>query len=137
MAAAAAAVILASGVERDLQYIVEDQATAIGFLFWQNNFAQEAVFRETIVDLISKNNEERHATHEEFDKKLNEVKSAVLAVNDAQTQADASRNSQEDFFWQGFEKAQKLLTDLADMDLKMSSLNTDLVESTTRSRAEL
>ena len=109
MAAAAAAAILASGTERDLQLIVEGQAKAIGFLFRQNNFEQQAAIRETDLELIKKNDEERRATHEEFDKKINEVKTAVITVNEAQTQADASRKSQEDLIRQEFEKGHKYL----------------------------
>ena len=92
---AALAEILAGGTEADLRNIDQAPARGIGFLLRANNEQQQALVRATILELISQNNEERRATHEEFNRKVDEVKTVINQVNDARAQSEADRTAHE------------------------------------------
>ena len=128
--------LLAGSTEADLRNIDQAPARGIGFLLRANNEQQQALVRATILELIVQNSEERRATHEEFNRKVDEVKTGVNQVNDARSQSEADRTAHERFVQVEFERAKQLQADLADMDLNMVSLNSDVVANTARTQQE-
>ena len=89
------AAIIASGAKSDFRFIEPEPARAIGYLLRAINEQQQGVIRATTIDLITQNNEERRATHDEFVRKVDEVKAAVITVNDARAKSDANRSEQD------------------------------------------
>ena len=102
-----------------------------------NNEQQQALIRATILELIAQNNDERRATHEEFDRKVDEVKTVITDVNDARIQSERDRAEHESVVQAEFEKAQQVRAELDDMDLKMIALNSDVMASIARTQHEL
>ena len=136
-ASAALADILSGGSEADLKVIEHGPAKGIGFLMRANNEQQQALIRVTILELISKNDEGRKATHAEFDRKVDEVKQVITNVNDARMQSERDRLAHEGALQAELAKAEQLRTELADLDLKMIALNSDVMAGTARTQHEL
>ena len=136
-ASAALADILSGGSEADLKMIEHGPAKGIGFLMRANNEQQQALIRVTILELISKNDEGRKATHAEFDRKVDEVKQVITNVNDARMQSERDRLAHEGALQAEVAKAEQLRTELADLDLKMIALNSDVMAGTACTQHEL
>ena len=110
----------------------------------QNTLEQQQTIRTTILEIVQQNNESRNATHVEFDRKhtevtqgIVEIKNAMQVLDAAQKLSEATMKGQTDFINAEFLKAQKLSIDLADMDIKMAALNTDVVDKATATQGEL
>ena len=100
--------ILAGGTEADLRNIDQAPARGIGLSLRANNKQQQALVRATILELIAQNNEERRATHEEFNRKVDEAKTVINQVNDARAQSETDRAEHEKIVQAEFAKAKQL-----------------------------
>ena len=95
-----------------------------------NNEQQQALIRATILELIAQKNEKRRATYEEFDRKVDDVKTVITNVNDARIQSERDWAEHESVVQAECEKAQHLRAELDDMDLKTMALNSDVMANT-------
>ena len=136
-ATAALTQVLSGGTESDLQVLGDVPARGIGFLMRVNNEQQQALIKTTILELIAQNNEDRRQTHEEFDKKVEELKRVMNEVHDARMTSERERASHDATIQAELAKADQFRTDLADVELKMAALNSDILSSTARTQHEL
>ena len=136
-ATAALTQVLSGGTESDLQVLGDVPARGIGFLMRVNNEQQQALIKTTILELIAQNNEDPRQTHEEFDKKVEELKRVMNEVHDARMTSERERASHDATIQAELAKADQFRTDLADVELKMAALNSDILSSTARTQHEL
>ena len=127
-----------------LQALSNEQGAAITYMINQNNEEQQKIIKDTILAIVRENNQARDATHKEFDLKhqeviqgLEQVKVAMQTLDAAQKLGEATMKGQTDFINAEFLKAQKLASDLSDMDFKMAELNTDVIDKATKTQGEL
>ena len=131
-----------------LQNLTEPQGAAVTYMIQQgiqqNNTEQQAMVRTTILDLIKQNDSQRDAAQIEFDRKHQEVTQGMSEVRAALQQLDVTQKAQEattrgqtDFINAEFVKAQKLAVELSDMDLKISDLNSDIIDKAAQTQNEL
>ena len=127
-----------------LRSLNDEQGQAVQYLINQNNAEQQEIVRTTIREVMQKAETERNATqaeisqkHDEVTRGIEEVRAALKQLDQAQRIQEATTKGQTEFINAEFLKAQKLAGELSDMDFRMSELNTEIVDKTASTQAEL
>ena len=125
---------MAAAGQSVLQHLSVEQGAAVTYMINQNNEIQQGLVRSTILEMIKQNDTQRDAAKVEFDEKhqevvrgMAEVRAALQQLDNAQKVQEATTKGQTEFINAEFLKAQKLASELSDMDFKMSELNSDIV----------